>query len=119
MRFIADESCDFGVVRALRSAGHEVLAVAESAPGAADSTVIARAIDEQRVLLTEDKDFGRLVFASGGTAAPVLLIRYPAGARGSLADDVCAFVTTNDAALVRSFVTLTPGKARVSRFPVE
>jgi hypothetical protein len=30
MRFLADESCDFAVVRALRAAGHDVLAVAET-----------------------------------------------------------------------------------------
>jgi hypothetical protein len=30
VRFVADESCDFAVVRALRSAGHDVVAVAES-----------------------------------------------------------------------------------------
>jgi hypothetical protein len=29
MRFLADESCDFAVVRALRSEGHDVLAVCE------------------------------------------------------------------------------------------
>src|SRR5438477_356062 len=31
MRFIADESCDFGVVRALRHAGHDVLTISEMA----------------------------------------------------------------------------------------
>ena len=29
MRFLADESCDFAVVRILRSEGHDVLAVSE------------------------------------------------------------------------------------------
>jgi hypothetical protein len=29
MQFLADESCDFSVVRALRSAGHDVKAVGE------------------------------------------------------------------------------------------
>jgi len=118
MRFVADESCDFGIVRELRDAGHDVLAVAELAPGTEDSTVIERAIDERRVLLTEDKDFGRLVFASGGTASPVVFIRYPAGTRGRLAADVCAFVRANEAAIDRSFATLTPGRARISRLPV-
>ncbi len=32
MRFLADESCDFSVVRALRSAGHDVAAIAEVSP---------------------------------------------------------------------------------------
>src|SRR6266545_5018669 len=31
MRFLADESCDFRVIRALRAAGHDVVAVAEVA----------------------------------------------------------------------------------------
>ena len=32
MLFLADESCDFAVVRALRGAGHDVLAVADVSP---------------------------------------------------------------------------------------
>jgi hypothetical protein len=41
MRFLADESCDFAVVRVLRAAGHEVMAVVEMARGAKDFDVIA------------------------------------------------------------------------------
>ena len=37
VRFLADESCDFVIVRALRAAGHDVTAVAEIALGAEDS----------------------------------------------------------------------------------
>ena len=117
MHFIADESCDFAVVRALRECGHDVTAVAELAPGTDDGAVIARAIGEQRVLLTEDKDFGQLVFASGRPAAGVVFIRFPAGARASLAAEVCAFVRANEMALADSFSTLKPGRARISRLP--
>ena len=58
MRFLADESCDYAVVRALRELGHEVLAVADLSPGADDDAVIGLALRERCVLLTEDKDFG-------------------------------------------------------------
>ena len=64
MQFIADESCDFAVVRELRAAGHDVIAVAELDAGIEDDVVTARALGERRVLLTEDKDFGQIVFAS-------------------------------------------------------
>ncbi len=77
MRFLADESCDFGIVQALRAAGHEVLAVAEVTPRAEDPAVIDLAVREGRVLLTEDKDFGQLVFASGSASSGVILFRYP------------------------------------------
>jgi len=39
MLFLADESCDFAVVRALRAAGHNVKTVAESCRGSTDQEV--------------------------------------------------------------------------------
>ena len=64
MRLLADESCDFSVVRALRGAGHDVIAVAELFPSLDDSLILDLALREQRVLLTEDKDFGQLAYAN-------------------------------------------------------
>ncbi len=63
MRFLADENCDFAVVRALRAAGHDVVAIVEISPRAEDNVVIDLAMREGRILLTEDKDFGQLVYA--------------------------------------------------------
>jgi predicted nuclease of predicted toxin-antitoxin system len=63
MRFLADESCDFAVVCALRGEGNDVMTVAESALGIEDDEVIALAVREGRIVLTEDKDFGGLVYA--------------------------------------------------------
>jgi len=39
MNFLADESCAASVIRALREAGHNVLAIAEIAAGASDEQV--------------------------------------------------------------------------------
>jgi hypothetical protein len=36
VEFVADESCAGPVIRALREAGHDVIAIAESAQGARD-----------------------------------------------------------------------------------
>ena len=61
-RFLADEGCDFAVVRALREAGFDVVAVCEITNRSEDSDLIQRSQRENRILLTEDKDFGWLVF---------------------------------------------------------
>jgi predicted nuclease of predicted toxin-antitoxin system len=58
MRILADESCDYFLVKILREAGHGVLVVSETTPGAEDSDVIQISVREKRILLTEDKDFG-------------------------------------------------------------
>lgn len=60
MRFLADESCDFAIVTALRAAGHDVSAIVESHRGADDEAILALAPIRIPVLPTEDKDFGLL-----------------------------------------------------------
>ena len=114
MRFVADESCDFAVVRALRAASHEVVAIAERAPSSTDAEVLALATAGECVVLTEDKDFGQLVFAQIHRSSGVVLIRYPATARSSLPADVVHLVEGVGGDLLRSFVTLTPGRYRRS-----
>ena len=64
MRFLADESCDFGVVLALRTAGRDVAAIAEVSPREEDDSVMKRALQEERIVVTQDKDFGQLVYAN-------------------------------------------------------
>ena len=58
LRFLADESCEFSVVRALRAQAFDVFAVSEQIPGAIDRELIRQAHAEQRILITEDNDFG-------------------------------------------------------------
>jgi predicted nuclease of predicted toxin-antitoxin system len=79
MRFFADECCDFAVVRALRAHGHDVLAVSELQHHSVDKDVMDLALVENRILLTEDKDFGWLVFAGRMNSPGVILIRFPPG----------------------------------------
>jgi hypothetical protein len=88
MRFLADESCDFSVVRALRSADHDVVAIAEISPREEDSSVMERAAGESRILLTEDKDFGQLVYASLQRTGGVIFILFPARAHGPKAEEL-------------------------------
>lgn len=114
MRFLADESCDFIVVRALRFAGHDVLSVAESARGATDPVVLGLAREQGRVLLTEDKDFGRLVYATGQGSLGVVLFRFPARARATQEGAALEAVSRLGDRLRESFVVIEPGRVRVS-----
>ena len=75
MEFIVDESTGAAVVEYLRAVGHDVLAVAEAMPQADDGNILARADSEARILITNDKDFGELVFRSGQAHQGVVLLR--------------------------------------------
>ena len=75
MRWLADECVDAGVVDRLCDAGHDVLYVAEMAAGESDVRILERAQTDDRLLLTEDKDFGDLVFRSGQAIPGLVLLR--------------------------------------------
>lgn len=115
MRFLADESCDFAVVRTLREAGYDVTAAAELLSGAPDAVVAGLAVDEARVLLTEDKDFGQLVYATGHATSGVVLIRFPASTRRAVGAAVLAVATTFGDRLIGQFAVVEPGRVRLGR----
>lgn len=85
MNFVADECCDALLVAGLRDNGHDVLYIKEVSPGATDEVVLQQAFAQQRILLTEDKDFGELVVRLGlPTYGLVLLRMNPADSAGKL-----------------------------------
>jgi predicted nuclease of predicted toxin-antitoxin system len=75
MRFVADESVEAYVVSALRAAGHELLDISMEAAGASDEQVLEIAVARGDVLLTNDKDFGDLVFNQQRPHCGVILMR--------------------------------------------
>jgi len=115
MKFLVDESCDFAVVRALRQAGHDVLAVCELAPSMADTDVMQLAGKEKRVLITEDKDFGQIFYSFTGKTHTVILIRYPNNIRKQLAPDVVRLIKLHGKKIIGSFVVAQPGRIRFSK----
>ncbi|MCC6194450.1 MAG: DUF5615 family PIN-like protein [Burkholderiales bacterium] len=117
LRFLADESCDFAAVRALRTEGFDVLSVAEASAGADDEVVMTQALRERRILLTEDKDFGQLVFAAAAKSLGIVLIRFPATARSALGSRVIELVRKHEDRLIGSFVVLQPKRIRISVLP--
>jgi predicted nuclease of predicted toxin-antitoxin system len=75
VRYYADEWFDHRVVRALRAVGADVRTAADAAQGATDPDVLSAASADDRILLTQDKGFGALIFQSGHTSSGVVLAR--------------------------------------------
>ena len=75
MKLMVDESAGTAVAEYLRGVGHDVLSVSETMPQTEDQHILARAMSEGRILVTNDKDFGELVFRRGQAHHGVLLLR--------------------------------------------
>ena len=117
MNFLADESCAGHVIRALREAGHDVVAIAEVAKGATDEQVLERALNEKRVLITEDRDFGELVYARGRSSGGVILVRFHSRARLAKPTTVVEAVAKLGPRLLDSFTVIEAGRVRISSRP--
>lgn len=117
LRFLADESCDFAVVRVLRANGYDVIAIAEFMQRSVDDELIAQAHHDNRIVLTEDKDFGWLIFVSHADSAGVILVRFPGNARQSLASTVLRLVQEHGSDLSGAFVVIEPGRTRIVQKP--
>ena len=76
MKFLADENVEWPIVLQIRKWGHEVIAVRDIMPGAEDTRVLKLASEENWILLTNDNDFGTMVFHQKAETRGVILMRF-------------------------------------------
>jgi predicted nuclease of predicted toxin-antitoxin system len=76
MRLLADENIPKVIIEALRTSGHDVLAVIDRHAGIPDEAVLELASREQRILVTMDKGFGdRAIQKPLTVSAGIILLR--------------------------------------------
>lgn len=113
MRFLANENFPRAAIMALEKAGHDVVWVRISAPGASDSDVLSWAAREERVLITFDKDFGEVArSASLPVTCGVVLFRIPMPLSGDVGVRLAEALTSRDD-WVGHFSVIEPGRVRM------
>lgn len=73
-KLLANENFPAPSVAVLRQAGFDVFYIAESTGGIADHEVLARAVAENRWIVTFDRDYGELIYRHGLTAPPAVFL---------------------------------------------
>jgi predicted nuclease of predicted toxin-antitoxin system len=117
MRIIVDESVDGRIVDRLRHGGHDILSIAEFAPGTPDELVLANANTEGVLLLTADKDFGELVYRRRMAHCGVMLLRQAGLSIDVRADVVLTILATHGSELTAAFTVIAPESVRIRRPP--
>ena len=75
MKFLIDENLGSSVSKWLRQQGHDVVCIGNDFSGIDDATVLKKAYDEHRILITCDTDFGELVFKDQQAHRGIVLLR--------------------------------------------
>lgn len=113
MNLVADEGVDRHIVAQLRQDGHDVLYIAEMEPSISDDNVLSHANAQGALLLTEDKDFGELVFRQQLVHTGVVLIRLAGLSSQMKAVMVSAIFRDHAVELSNAFSVLSPGMVRI------
>ncbi len=76
LRFLLDENVDYRLASFLTQLGHQVTVISYDYPyGIEDQHILALAFQERRILLTNEKDFGELIFLQNLPHQGVILFR--------------------------------------------
>lgn len=75
MRFLIDESTGSGVVNYLQAEGFDAVSVVDIMPQADDIEILRYAFAENRLVITNDKDFGDLIFRNQEPHQGIVLLR--------------------------------------------
>lgn len=110
---LADENFPGPSVRALRSAGHDVLWIAERSPGLPDPAVVALARAESRVALTFDRDLAERIVRFRDPPPPgLVLLRFLPRHPMHAADVVLALLRRDDLAVAGRLTVVTADHVR-------
>jgi len=75
LKFLIDESSGIKLCKFLKNRNYDVKYVADFMLGASDRQVLELAKKEGRILVTNDKDFGELIFKLKSSSSGVILLR--------------------------------------------
>ena len=113
MNFVADEGVDIQIVDVLSINGYDVLYIIESNPSISDEEVLTIANEENRILMTRDKDFGELIYRDKMIHSGIVLNRLYELSAEMKAALVLKAIQEYETKLMGSFTVIEPGSVRI------
>ena len=113
LKLLIDENFGKTAVQSLKEKGFHVQSVAELMRGASDEEVAERARRENKVVVTMDKDFGRIAVASG--IPGLLLVRVPHLGKRLASLLLSVLEKVND---LYGYITVVDRNGRIRRRPI-
>ena len=110
---ITDENIDQFLINHLQTQKYEVFSIRKHHPGISDREVIKIAKSKKGLLITEDKDFGELVFSHNIKDCSVILLRYDKSDFEQVKKNLLKIVDIYYKNPGHFFITITKKKTRI------
>jgi len=99
----------------LREHGHDVRSIEEERSGLDDRAILQEAVAGARILITNDKDFGTLVFVEGMPHCGVIFLRLTDERSASKIAVVARVLEQHGSAIENQFVVASETRIRFGR----
>jgi predicted nuclease of predicted toxin-antitoxin system len=116
LRFLVDESTGKRLNDLLIEQGFDSLFVGDVSAGLSDELVLQKADEEERILVTDDKDFGELIFRIRKPSGGVVLFRTETTDPNLRMKILLSTIKSHS--LQRNFLILTEDKIRIRKIPI-
>ena len=112
MRFLVDECTGPKVAEWLRDQGHQVFSIFDKASGISDDDILATALTDNWILITNDKDFGEMVFRERRPHNGIIFLRLDDECAANKIEVLRQLLKNYSEKLSGQFVTVTETKVR-------
>jgi predicted nuclease of predicted toxin-antitoxin system len=113
MRFLVDECTGPTVAKWLKSLGHDVYSVYEKSKGSNDETILKITNKEKYILITNDNDFGELIFRHKKPHKGIILLRLDDNRPDNKITILDKLLKSFSKQLENNFVVVTEKKVRI------
>ncbi len=115
MRFLVDECTGSKVAEWLRSENYEVFSVFDEARGISDDEILTKVFAENWILITNDKDFGEMIFRELRTHHGVIFMRLDDERAANKIEVLRQLLENYADKLPEQFVVVTETKVRFAK----
>jgi len=119
LKFLADVNIEKPIIDFFKNRGWDIRWVSDFGPEMEDENLIKLARAEKRILLTNDKDFGELVFLQKRLSYGIILIRVKGQETALKVKLTRRLMTEYSEKLANHFVVITKDKFRFIPLEVE
>ena len=115
MRFLADENFEPKFVESLRREGYEVLFLDKYDAGIDDTEILQIAVKENAIVLTNDKDFGELIFRHSFASSGVVFLRLYDLPLADRIEITIRAIREHEAELENAFTVISENSVRIRK----
>jgi predicted nuclease of predicted toxin-antitoxin system len=115
MRFLLDQNAETRILLFLQNNGHDVTRIGRDHPrGLPDDEVLRIAHSEQRVLITNDRDFGELVFRQKYPHSGVIYFRLPLDTTAAQKIEWLGQILAHHSQDLGKYIVVGPSRLRIT-----